>query len=250
MPRRPASRYRRRYRLRIGYEGEYYLMRRFVDLGVPGYYAVRTPGSGTGKVYKPDLLVVDGGELYALEVKSTNRERIYVRPEQLERLLKFTELFRVMCPHCGESFTPRPVLAVRFLTRGWVFREVDGKGVVYVSSPVSGKASPGKDKRRLMEGHGHDALGEEVPDSGGHQRDRPGDGEALRAAWGEARPSSEAAINPEKAGRRDSSSGGKAADGGGGLGETGRCGAGDPRDPKKTGRTRRPNQLRGREAGP
>jgi len=69
MPRHPSSPSRRRYRLRIGYEGEYYLMRRFLNLGRPGYYAVRTPGSGTGKAYKPDLLAVDDGELCALEVK-------------------------------------------------------------------------------------------------------------------------------------------------------------------------------------
>ncbi|MEM4239332.1 MAG: hypothetical protein QXP49_06480, partial [Nitrososphaerota archaeon] len=110
MPRRPATTFRRSYRMRIGYEGEYYLMKKFTSLQRPGYYAVRTPGSGTGKTFKPDLLVVEAGELYAIEVKSTNRDSIYVRPEQLERLRRFAELFRVKCPHCEKEFGPRPVL--------------------------------------------------------------------------------------------------------------------------------------------
>ena len=124
MPPRPRDPMRRKYRARIGYEGEYYLMKKFTELGRPGYYAVRTPGSGTGKVIKPDILAVDDGEFYAVEVKSTNKSEAYVPPEQVERLRRFAELFVVKCPECGAEIKPKPVIAVRFLRRGWVFREI------------------------------------------------------------------------------------------------------------------------------
>ncbi|MEM2614724.1 MAG: hypothetical protein QXO15_10980, partial [Nitrososphaerota archaeon] len=68
MPKRPSSPSSRAYRFRIGYEGEYYLMKKFTEKNQPGFYAVRTPGSGTGKMIKPDILAVDNGELYAIEV--------------------------------------------------------------------------------------------------------------------------------------------------------------------------------------
>jgi Holliday junction resolvase len=192
----------------MGYEGEYYLMKKFVSLGRPGYYAVRTPGSGTGKTYKPDLLAVDDGELCALEVKSTNRDRIYVRPEQLERLLGFVELFRVKCPHCGGTFTPKPILAVRFLGRGWVFQEVSGSGTLYVSRPGLDSGSPRRDIRGSGVFSGHDAAGEEVPDSWGDKRDRPRDREALRTPRREARTRSAEAADSETAGGGDIREGG------------------------------------------
>jgi Holliday junction resolvase len=113
VPRRPRDIFSRRYRHRIGYEGEYYLVRKLNDLKRPGYCAVRTPGSGTGKLsLKPDVLAVDNGELCAIEVKSTNK------------LLAFTELFVVRCPSCGHEIRPKPMIAVRFLGRGWVVKEV------------------------------------------------------------------------------------------------------------------------------
>ncbi|MCS7117931.1 MAG: hypothetical protein NZ957_03995 [Thaumarchaeota archaeon] len=126
MPPRPRNRFSRKYRHRIGYEGEYQLIRTFIARCKPGYYAIRTPGSGTGKsTLKPDVLAVDGGELYAIEVKSTNGEEVIVPGEQVERLLEFSRMFVVKCPSCGHQIRPRPVIAVRFLRRGWVLREVD-----------------------------------------------------------------------------------------------------------------------------
>ncbi len=125
MPKRPSSPSSRAYRFRIGYEGEYYLMKKFTKKNQPGFYAVRTPGSGTGKMIKPDILAVDNGELYAIEVKSTNRGFMYVKPEQLKRIVIFSKLFEIKCHECGHKINPRPVLAVRFLGRGWVFKEID-----------------------------------------------------------------------------------------------------------------------------
>ncbi|MEM4199323.1 MAG: hypothetical protein QW234_03315 [Nitrososphaerota archaeon] len=208
MPRRPSSTFRRSYRLRIGYEGEYYLMKKFTGLDTPGYYAVRTPGSGTGKTYKPDLLVVEAGELYALEVKSTNRDSIYVRPDQLERLLKFTELFRVKCPHCGGEFNPKPVLAVRFLGRGWVFQEIGAGGPIQVSLEASGDEISNRDKAK-QEKVGEDSYaprGAESHHCRGHERDRMGDGEGLCKAWSSVGVDREEAGLAEETGLRDKGS--------------------------------------------
>ncbi|MCS7142562.1 MAG: hypothetical protein NZ920_02025 [Aigarchaeota archaeon] len=125
MPKRPKNPSARRYRYRIGYEGEYYLVKKFVDKRRPGYYAVRTPGSGTGKMLKPDVLAVDNGEFYAIEVKSTTGHAVYLPPDQVRRLVEFTELFQLRCPSCNHLFKPTPVIAVRFLNKGWVFTKVN-----------------------------------------------------------------------------------------------------------------------------
>jgi len=168
--------------MRIGYEGEYYLMKKFTSLQRPGYYAVRTPGSGTGKTFKPDLLVVEAGELYAIEVKSTNRDSIYVRPEQLERLRRFAELFRVKCPHCEKEFGPRPVLAVRFLGKGWVFREVRDSSDIHISVGGAGGSAEERAKEYSTLENYYASEREKSSHRGGHERGRPGNGSALRRA--------------------------------------------------------------------
>lgn len=123
MPRRPRSPGSPRYKARVGYEGEYYLVQKFVVRG-EGFYAVRTPGSGAGKMPKPDVIAVDDGELLAIEVKSSGKPYVTLNPSQVKRLLEFREKFVVKCPHCGAQIKPRPILAVRFLNRGWRFIEI------------------------------------------------------------------------------------------------------------------------------
>jgi len=108
----------------VGYEGEYYLVRKFVSKGKRGSYAVRTPGSGAGKMAKPDILAVDDGELLAIEVKSSRKDYVMLNKTQAERLGAFCESFVVRCPFCDRSFPPKAVLAARFLQRGWKFVEV------------------------------------------------------------------------------------------------------------------------------
>jgi len=127
VPRRPRDIFSRRYRHRIGYEGEYYLIRKLNDLRRPGYYAVRTPGSGTGKLsLKPDVLAVDNGELCAIEVKSTNKKEVYIPREQLERLLAFSRLFVVRCPSCGHEIRPKPIIAVTDITGSETIAKASG----------------------------------------------------------------------------------------------------------------------------
>ncbi len=115
----------------------------FADRGEPGTYAVRTPGSGSGKLPKPDVIAVDSGELLAIEVKSTSKSYAILNSSQVERLLEFCRLFAVRCPHCGAEIRPKPIIAARFLNREWSFAEIplSWKGSITLRMP--GPASAG-----------------------------------------------------------------------------------------------------------
>lgn len=73
---------------------------------------------------KPDIIATDDGELLAIEVKSTRKKYAMFNKDQVDRLLEFCRRFRVKCPRCGVEIRPKPILAVRFLNRGWKFIEV------------------------------------------------------------------------------------------------------------------------------
>ncbi|MEM2910568.1 MAG: Holliday junction resolvase Hjc [Nitrososphaerota archaeon] len=124
MPKKPKDVLSPRYKARIGYESEYTLVKKLVSRGWPGWYAIRTPGSGSGKMAKPDVIAVENGELYAIEVKSSRKSYVMLNREQVKRLLEFCRMFRLRCPHCGEEFTAKPVVAVRFMGYGWEFIQV------------------------------------------------------------------------------------------------------------------------------
>lgn len=143
MPKKPRNPSSPRYKARMGYEGEYYLIRKFADKGEPGTYAIRTPGSGAGKLPKPDIIAVDSGELLAIEVKSSNKPYVILNSSQVERLLAFCNRFVVRCPHCGAEIKPKPILAARFLNREWSFAEIpmNWKGSIILRK--SGRASGG-----------------------------------------------------------------------------------------------------------
>lgn len=143
MPKKPRNPSSPRYKARMGYEGEYYLIRKFADSGKPGTYAIRTPGSGAGKLPKPDIIAVDSGELLAIEVKSSNKSYVLLNSSQVERLLAFCNRFVVKCPHCGAEIKPKPILAARFLNKEWSFAEIpmDWKGSIILKK--SGRVSGG-----------------------------------------------------------------------------------------------------------
>ncbi|MEM2237135.1 MAG: hypothetical protein QXU87_01065 [Candidatus Caldarchaeum sp.] len=134
MPRKPSDPKSPRYKARIGYEGEYSLLRKFVAMGEKGFYALRTPGSGSGKMAKPDIVAVDGGEFLAVEVKSSGKPYALLTAEQVARLMEFVQRFEIKCPHCGKRFNPKPVAAIRFVGRGWRFIDLSKhtieKGVI------------------------------------------------------------------------------------------------------------------------
>ncbi len=151
MPKRPRNPSSPRYKARMGYEGEYYLIRKFAVKEKPGTYAVRTPGSGAGKLPKPDIIAVDEGELLAIEVKSSNKSYVALNSSQVRRLLDFCRFFVVRCPHCGAEIKPKPILAARFLRKEWRFVEIpmDWEGSIILrrsSSPTfaSGRLSSRK----------------------------------------------------------------------------------------------------------
>lgn len=136
-----------KYKARVGYEGEYYLVQKFISAG-NGFYAVRTPGSGSGKMAKPDIIATDDGELLAIEVKSTRKKYVILNQDQVGRLLEFCRRFIVKCPNCNKEIKPKPILAVRFIDRGWRFIEIpqDWNGSIIVkadeASPRPLRSSP------------------------------------------------------------------------------------------------------------
>lgn len=126
----------------------------FADRGEPGTYAVRTPGSGSGKLPKPDVIAVDSGELLAIEVKSTSKSYAILNSSQVERLLEFCRLFAVRCPHCGAEIRPKPIIAARFLNREWSFAEIplSWKGSITLRMPGPASAGGRSPSHQLVKG--------------------------------------------------------------------------------------------------
>lgn len=59
-----------------------------------GYGAIRVPASGARtNSDKPDVVAGNGTNYYAVEVKSSKKNYIYIRAEQVEELLRFSERF-------------------------------------------------------------------------------------------------------------------------------------------------------------
>jgi len=159
MPKRPKNPASPRYKARMGYEGEYYLVKKFTSRGKPGFYAVRTPGSGAGKLPKPDIIAVDDGELLAIEVKSSNKSYIALNEAQVKRLLEFCKRFVIKCPRCGEEIRPKPILAARFLGKEWRFVEIppDWEGVIIVKR-FSRSSEASHDERLSSPPHERDEV--------------------------------------------------------------------------------------------
>ncbi len=77
------------------------VVRLFEELG---YGAIRVPASGARtKSDKPDVLAGNGRNYYAIEVKSSRNDYIYIRSEQIDELLNF-----------ASRFGATPILAVKF----------------------------------------------------------------------------------------------------------------------------------------
>lgn len=76
-----------------------------------GFAVIRSPasGSGTGRA-QPDLLAGDGSRFFAIEVKSSSGDPIYIAGEELEALLYFSR-----------NFGARPRVGVRFDREDWYF---------------------------------------------------------------------------------------------------------------------------------
>ncbi|RLI28105.1 MAG: Holliday junction resolvase, partial [Candidatus Hecatellales archaeon] len=81
-----------------------------------GFAVLRAPASGSRtKLDRPDIVAGRRGLIIALEVKTTSRERLYLRKESIEQLIRFSD-----------RFGAKPFLAVKFKRkrRGWLLVEV------------------------------------------------------------------------------------------------------------------------------
>ncbi|MDI3474428.1 MAG: holliday junction resolvase Hjr [Thermococcaceae archaeon] len=70
-----------------------------------GFAVVRSAGSK-----KVDIIAGNGRRYLCIEVKSTHSEAIYIREEDYRKLLSFAERFGGV-----------PLIAVKFVNRGWYF---------------------------------------------------------------------------------------------------------------------------------
>lgn len=73
-----------------------------------GYAATRIPASGGAtKSDRPDVLAGNGKNCYAFEVKSSKKDIIYIRKEQIDELLRFSFKFGAK-PFVCVKFTRKP----------------------------------------------------------------------------------------------------------------------------------------------
>ena len=73
--------------------GKYYEYKTLQLLEKKGFKALRIPASATGKQPLPDIIAVKNGVIYAIEVKSTSQDYIYVDNFQINKLFEFCEIF-------------------------------------------------------------------------------------------------------------------------------------------------------------
>jgi len=75
-----------------------------------GFNGLRAAGSGSSRFPSPDLLVGRNGEVFAIEVKATSKEFVYVSEGQLSELLQFSQ-----------NLNATPLICVKFIGKGWRF---------------------------------------------------------------------------------------------------------------------------------
>jgi len=98
--------------------------------------AVRVAGSGINDDSPCDILAAKLGKKgFAIECKSSRKDRIYISKEQIEDFLLFSSIMGF-----------KPVIAVRFIKEGWLFLEINhledcGKNYVisYENAKTKGK---------------------------------------------------------------------------------------------------------------
>lgn len=81
--------------------GKYYEYKTLQILENKGFKALRIPTSATGKQALPDIIAVKNNTIYAIEVKSTSQDYVYVDNFQINKLFKFCEFFN-FC-NCKEA---------------------------------------------------------------------------------------------------------------------------------------------------
>lgn len=80
-----------------------------------GWRALRVAGSGVGEESPCDIIVGKIGKKgYAIEVKSSRKDAVYIKKEQIEDFLLFSETIGL-----------KPAIALRFSYDGWFFLTPD-----------------------------------------------------------------------------------------------------------------------------
>ncbi|MGB9707823.1 MAG: Holliday junction resolvase Hjc [Candidatus Pacearchaeota archaeon] len=83
-------------------------------LSSKGFAVARVAGSGMIEETNCDLFAGNGKKKYAIEVKLSSNHKKYLSKEQISGLIEFAEKF-------GLS----PIIAIKFLHKGWWFIEPD-----------------------------------------------------------------------------------------------------------------------------
>lgn len=80
-----------------------------------GYASTRIPASGGAtKSDRPDVLAGNGKNTYAFEVKSSKKDIIYIRNEQIDELIRFSK-----------KFGATPLVCVKFTREPYVLLKVN-----------------------------------------------------------------------------------------------------------------------------
>lgn len=84
-----------------------------------GYIAMRSPASGGGtKKPRPDIFAGNGKNFYVVEVKSTKKDHIYIKKEQIKELKTFAFSFGAVPLVCAKfSRKPYTVFMLRQLQK-------------------------------------------------------------------------------------------------------------------------------------
>ncbi|PIU75606.1 Holliday junction resolvase [Candidatus Pacearchaeota archaeon CG06_land_8_20_14_3_00_35_12] len=98
-----------------------------------GFACVRVAGSGSTTELSCDLIAGKKTRKYAIECKTCKESKRYLNSEQIQELLKFSEIL-------GLS----PIVAVKFNHKGWWFIEPEklentGKGLAISAEDISEK---------------------------------------------------------------------------------------------------------------
>ena len=80
-----------------------------------GYSAIRIPASGGGtKLDRPYVLAGNGYNTYAIEVKSSRKNNIYIRKEQINELKRLSK-----------RFGAKPVICVKFTYKPYIILTIE-----------------------------------------------------------------------------------------------------------------------------
>ena len=75
-----------------------------------GFACIRAAGSGKTSYPSPDVFAGKKGKKFAIEVKSSKKEVIYIERNEIEELVKWASI-----AGC------KPIVAVKFKNKGWKF---------------------------------------------------------------------------------------------------------------------------------